>query len=223
MKTKICSKCNIKKSLSEFHKDKSKLDGYRPDCKECVIKRTQKYYFINIKEIREKNNIYSKNYYRNNKEKRQQYIYNLGEKIVDYQTEYYKKNKKYFQNYGKDYRKINKEKIKEYRNNKYNTDINFKIKVNLRHRIYMALKNNYKTKKTLELLGCTVEHLKKHLKSRFAEEMTWDNYGKWHIDHIKPCSKFDLSKPEEQKVCFHYTNLQPLWEIDNLKKSDNII
>jgi len=49
--------------------------------------------------------------------------------------------------------------------------------------------------------------------------MTWSNYGKgWHIDHIKPCASFDLSNPEQQKICFHYTNLQPLWAIDNIKK-----
>jgi hypothetical protein len=60
----------------------------------------------------------------------------------------------------------------------------------------------------------------KHLESKFTEGMSWSNYGYkgWHVDHIKPCASFDLSDPEEQKKCFHYTNLQPLWWYDNFKK-----
>lgn len=72
----------------------------------------------------------------------------------------------------------------------------------------------------MELLGCTIEELRTHLEAQFQEGMTWDNYGRdgWHIDHIKPCSSFDLLKEAEQRECFHYTNLQPLWAKDNLSK-----
>ena len=48
--------------------------------------------------------------------------------------------------------------------------------------------------------------------------MSWGNYGKWHVDHIRPCASFNLVNEEEQKKCFHYTNLQPLWAKDNLSK-----
>ena len=79
-----------------------------------------------------------------------------------------------------------------------------------------------KSAATLELLGCSVEELKKHLENQFIKGMTWNNYGLhgWHIDHIKPCASFDLTKEEEQRKCFHYTNLQPLWAKDNLSKSN---
>ncbi len=75
-----------------------------------------------------------------------------------------------------------------------------------------------KAKKTIKLLDCTIPELKKYLEKQFKKGMTWNNYGKWHVDHIRPCCKFDLSKPEEQLKCFNYTNLQPLWAEENLRK-----
>jgi hypothetical protein len=72
------------------------------------------------------------------------------------------------------------------------------------------------------LIGCSMDELKIHLSSMFKEGMSWDNYGKWHIDHIKPCASFNLSDPAQQKECFHYSNLQPLWAIENIKKSDQL-
>lgn len=77
-----------------------------------------------------------------------------------------------------------------------------------------------KSSKTLELLGCSLKSLKSYIESKFLDGMNWDNYGYhgWHIDHIRPCCSFDLTDPEQQKQCFHYTNLQPLWAKDNLRK-----
>jgi len=71
----------------------------------------------------------------------------------------------------------------------------------------------------MRLVGCSMEQLRKHLEEQFAAGMSWENYGKWHMDHIKPCASFDLSREAEQHKCFHYTNLQPLWAKDNLRKS----
>jgi hypothetical protein len=81
-------------------------------------------------------------------------------------------------------------------------------------------KNTTKNKKTLELIGCTKKELIQHLESKFQKGMNWKNHGfyGWHIDHIKPCALFDLTKEEEQLKCFNYKNLQPLWGIDNIKK-----
>jgi hypothetical protein len=83
-----------------------------------------------------------------------------------------------------------------------------------------ALHKAKKSESTIELTGCTIDELRVHLSSLFLPGMTWDNYGKygWHIDHVKPCAAFDLTDPEQQKECFNYTNLQPLWAVDNLKK-----
>ena len=68
------------------------------------------------------------------------------------------------------------------------------------------------------LTGCTIPYLRGYLEGKFKEGMTWENYGSWHVDHIKPCASFDLTKKEEQEKCFHYTNLQPLWALENIKK-----
>nr|QBK92198.1 MAG: hypothetical protein LCPAC304_05450 [Pithovirus LCPAC304] len=86
----------------------------------------------------------------------------------------------------------------------------------------MALKrySNPKTKRTMEYVGCDVETLREHLEKQFLKGMTWENQGKWQVDHRKPCAVFDLNKEEERDRCFHYTNLQPLWGPDNLSKSD---
>jgi hypothetical protein len=106
-------------------------------------------------------------------------------------------------------------------------DVNFKILTILRKRIRNVLKSkkNKKCFKSSELLGCSIEHARKHIESQFKEGMTWDNHGKygWHIDHIIPCASFDLTDPEQQKKCFHYTNLQPLWWNENLSKGAKII
>ena len=121
------------------------------------------------------------------------------------------------------WKKENRDKINPIRNNydkkKRKTNINFKILCNLRSRISNALKRNNKSKTTMKLIGCSVKQLKQHLEKQFKVGMTWNNYGKWHVDHIRPCASFDLSKPKEQYKCFHYTNLQPLWAKENLEKN----
>jgi hypothetical protein len=85
-----------------------------------------------------------------------------------------------------------------------------------------VLKGNNKSQHSIELIGCSSKELESYLENQFTEGMTWENYGYygWHIDHIKPCSSFDLTDPEQQKLCFHYSNLQPLWAKDNIKKSN---
>jgi hypothetical protein len=87
-----------------------------------------------------------------------------------------------------------------------------------------ALVSQGKSITTEKLLGCTFEYARSHLEAQFTKGMGWDNYGVngWHIDHIIPCASFDLTDPDQQRQCFHYTNLQPLWAEDNLRKSDKL-
>jgi hypothetical protein len=97
-------------------------------------------------------------------------------------------------------------------------DINFRLTCLLRVRVCLALAGKLKAARTLELLGCTIEQLRAHLESLFLEGMSWDNHGEWEIDHIRPCASFDLTDPSQQRACFHYSNLQPLWWLDNIRK-----
>lgn len=123
-----------------------------------------------------------------------------------------------------EYRKQTRSHIREYKRNweknRSKTHPEFRIKQSLRKRLWETTKN-YKSNKTFNLLGCSLEYFIAYLESKFQDGMTIDNYGEWHIDHIRPCANFDLTDPEQQKQCFHYTNLQPLWASDNLTKGSH--
>lgn len=101
-------------------------------------------------------------------------------------------------------------------------DPEYKIRHRLRTKLTKVLnvQNVTKSKSALELLGCTLPEFFAYMESKFLPGMSWENHGPvWHIDHIKPCVLFDLRDLEQQKVCFHYTNLQPLFALDNLSKN----
>jgi len=160
----------------------------------------------------------------NNKEHVSQYRKIYREKNLEKEKlndkNWYKKNKEYKLLYCKKRNLIIMKQLK----NRYHTDISYKIKKLVRKRIWQAMKNNSRDNTIKYLLGCSYSQLKQHLENQFKDGMDWDNHGRtgWHIDHIKPCCSFDLSDPEEQKKCFNYTNLQPLWAEDNYKKGRKI-
>lgn len=117
-----------------------------------------------------------------------------------------------------------KTKVNKWRREKNKNDLSFKYGSGISSRLRQFVNGKYKKEKIKVLIGCTAKELKNHLEKQFKPGMTWDNHGYygWHIDHIKPCCSFDLSKREEQIKCFHYTNLQPLWRYENQTKSGKI-
>jgi hypothetical protein len=225
---KKCYKCQTSKSLELFSKNKRYKDGRNDVCKAC--KKSHKNHKIN-KEYQEKNkekiSNYSKIYYSENKEKIKEYmasynVKNFEEKKL-YASKYWVDNKTKIKEYIKNWKEENPSYYKEYMSGKYNSDINFKLKSNLRSRFNNALNTNAKSSSVIKLLGCSIEDLKLYLKSKFYGEMTMDNHGSyWEIDHILPCSMFNLSKPNEQEKCFHYTNLQPLTKLENRIKGSKL-
>ena len=182
------------------------------DRKKYMKKYHRKWYLKNKKEIIRK----SKKWRKENPEKR---------KII--YTRWYKNNYEQHRLSVKRWRKKNIKKfIKkniEYNMKRYKTDSSFRLKACLRSRIICVLKGRIKSAPSLKLLGVdNVEKVWKHLEKSFKSGMIRENHGKWHVDHIIPCASFDLTKPEEQAKCFHYTNLQPLWASENLAKGSKI-
>jgi len=110
-------------------------------------------------------------------------------------------------------------KCRAYIKKRYETEPDFRLKEFLRSRMHAALKAKRvtKTERSIELLGCTIEEFRTHIEKQWLPGMTWENhtYKGWHIDHIKPVNTFDFTDLEQQKQCFHYTNLRPLWWRDN--------
>ena len=155
-----------------------------------------------------------------------------------WQKEYHLKNKEYHNKCRKEWRLKNPEYTKEYLkewylknpgyykkwlNNKVRTDPNFRLRKNLRKRLWAFLKGVSKSASTMKLIGCTLEELWQHLESRPTWEpwMTRENYGRsggWDIDHIKACAKFDSTDPAHQRECMNWSNLQPMEHIANIKK-----
>ena len=189
--------------------------------KEFNPKPNQKCCSLSCSKINDSNRL--KVYYKNHSKEIKIYLkqYNVinKEKIKQKRKEYKIKNNQKIKNTNKIYQLSHKKEANDYHRNRLKRDINFKLRCNLSKRIWNALKGVCKSKNTVLLLGCSIEFLKVYIAFHFSPGMTWNNYGKWHIDHIKPCAKFDLSKPNEQRKCFNYTNLQPLWAKDNLIKN----
>ena len=111
-----------------------------------------------------------------------------------------------------------------YKRRRRNEDSLYALLSRLRNRLASAMLASAakKSASTIKLVGCSPEHLFKHIESQFFPGMSWENRSQWHIDHIVPVSKFDLSDPEQQAAAFHYTNLQPLWAKDNHRKSNKV-
>lgn len=189
---KRCNNCGKLKSINKFYKNKSSKNGLHNRCKECISKYYKEYYKNNIEKHRKR----KKEWYKNNLER-----------IKENRKKWIKNNPEYFKEYSKKY----------YKNN---------LKHRLSHRvsalIWQSLKRNKKGYHWEDLLDYTLQDLIVHLESLFKDGMTWQNMGKWQIDHIQPISSFNFNsyKDKEFKQCWKLNNLQPLWEIENKSKGN---
>ena len=189
------------------------------------IEYQKKYYIKN----REHLTFARKEYRLKNKEKviarNKDYKLRNKEKLAVKKKDYRLKNEEKIAIRGKIYRLEHKKQIVAYQRERRKTDISYHISCALRSRLSKAIKNNYKSSSAVKDLGCTILEFKFYLEGKFTDGMTWENYGfyGWHIDHIIPLAFFDLTNREQFLKAVHYTNLQPLWALENIIKSDKII
>jgi hypothetical protein len=218
---KKCPTCKIEKSLDQFNKNKTRKDGLARECKSCVNEYDKKRYHIKdsprLKEnLKEGHKICCgcKQELPLNKFKPGKGRFNVGSKCrTCFNKEWNEYQKKTGQN-------------KAHNKLKRKTDPQWKLKTILRGRLLDALKRHTsggkvnKNHSAISLLGCSIEEFKLHLEKQFLPEMTWENHGNiWEIDHIKPCSSFNLTNIEQQELCFHYTNQQPLFKTTKIAES----
>ena len=201
-------------------KAKARFKRYRKRHPDRVLETERRYRLANPEKVR----LWKKNYYLKNREKlkaenQRRRMLNLPE---IHSKEALKRAKR-----RADPKLREKDKLikNAWYNRKWQSDPVFRLKANLRLRLRQAIKGRTKDQRALILLGCSLEEFKTYFESLFTEGMTWEHVfsGAIHIDHKLPISSFDLTNPEQVKKCFHFSNLQPLWALDNLKKSDTII
>lgn len=221
---KNCIRCNLNLDISCFSVDKQKTSGFRPECKNCTNlfqrkRRIERYEYIHKKEKEYR----LANRDKINEWKRQDAIKNPDKVRGWAKKSYHKcKNKPERIASAKALYDSTREKRNIYYKDKYHNNLEYKLQLNMRRRMHKLVKRKEKGGSAVKDLGCTYEEFIIYISNKFETGMTWDNYGKWHLDHIYPLSKVDLTDRDQFLKVAHYTNYQPLWAKDNIIKSDKL-
>lgn len=174
---------------------------------------------------------YNRNYYALNKERIKMRVRKWDranpEKVAKRVKKWAVANREKMNAYRRKWLSENPDKRRLYKRKAYllaKDNPSFRLRENLRRKVQLAIGRQYRTGSAITLLGCSIEDLWILLESKFETGMTRQNYGSvWHVDHIVPCALFDLSNPDHQKRCFHFSNLQPMFASDNCRKQHRII
>jgi len=218
MSTKRCSACNKTFSINMFNKHPTGKFGVKGFCRRCQSDKQKKY----RSRLSERGNISSPKF---------KTCYVCRENL-SFDLFYSRKSNKdgledrckrcscdrYDSEKYREYYNKNREKKIKSVTDRINNNINARIASRMRSRLSVAIRGMQKSGSAIRDLGCTIVELKKYLEQMFNHGMTWENYGDWHIDHIRPLSSFDLTDRDQFLEACNYTNLQPLWAKDNLKK-----
>lgn len=222
---KICKTCTDWIPLTNYHKNgiyKDKTPRYLIHCKDCrnrIILGNKDTNPISYKKNKKGRNCIrckewkeEENFYKRPNGKLRAYCIQCKR---EYSQGYIKRIRK---EEPEKYQKLLKKKVK-FRQ----TNLHAQLSGNMRSRINNALKGNPKAGTTENLVGCSYKDFRKHLEKQFDDKMNWENRGKWHVEHIIPCAAFNLQRPEEQRRCFNWRNLQPMWEQQNLEKGNKYV
>jgi hypothetical protein len=230
-KSPLCFDCYNKQKKEKYRLSNPK----KPDiCVKCGIERKNTEFVKNTNCCKDCKSLYIKEYYENNKlswveyvnksnkcperkKKQKEYVESNKDKIKEYQKKYREENKENIKKIRKEYNKVRNIRHKE----RYENDIEYKVRKihrSILKSFLRRMKIGPKKDTTSKVLGYSYSELKEHLESLFLEGMTWNNHGEWHIDHIKPISSFEVT--DIPSVVNSLENLQPLWAIDNMRKSD---
>ena len=198
---KTCNSCLLELSETRFSNDKHTKDGLQYKCKHCCIEYSKKYRIISKHKVKACKHKHYLKHINEIKIRDKQYYLNNKQQIIKNTTSYIKK--------------------------RCIIDPRFKLIRNLRCKFYQTIKGICKHKHSVEYLMCSIDSFNLYIESLWLPGMIWNNYGfgidKWNIDHIIPCSFFNPLDPVELYMCFRWQNLQPMWQIDNFKKSNKII
>lgn len=221
---KICNRCLIAKEKSSefFHRKSESKDGFNTICKSCIKESKSKYYLLNKDKINKRNNKWKQDNPDLLKKINRDWFLKNKEDILEKKKEYRKTNSDKVSESSKKYYQKNKKIINDRFKKRMATDPVFRLKKTIKCLIYDSFRKNNFTKngRTEDIVGISFLEFKEYIESKFQEGMSWVNHGEWHLDHIIPIS----SAKDEQKVIElnHYSNFQPLWAKDNLKKSNKI-
>lgn len=225
---------------------RNKTKKYREETKSQKAQMDRLYYLKNKEKVKER----KRNYYEKNKNRikdKSNLRYEQKKHLILLQTKDYRQRKKeelkkYFEQYyiknrerkiflSKEWSEKNKDRRNSTANKRNKErrkkDLNYRLRCNLKNYVKRILKNyilnkdNIKSIPSIDLVGCSLDFLKKHIESQFKPGMGWENWSfrGWHIDHIIPLSS--ARTEDDLYLLCHYSNLQPLWAIDNMKKGGN--
>lgn len=201
--SKCCSRCECRKEVGDFNKNKRSSDGYDAWCRDCHKQ-------------------YNKEHHEVIARKKRELVERNREQVKKYMYDYTQKNKEPLKVKRREYVDNNREKINANTRKRQKEDIQFKLKETLRKKL-LKLLGGVKSETATFYLGCSADELRVWLEFQFEPEMTWENHGSyWEIDHILPVSRFDMTKEFDKRVCFRWTNLQPLLKLENNLKNNKL-
>lgn len=154
-------------------------------------------------------------------------------RVLEYKKRWRKKNPQHMQRCRDNWASLNKDRIRRVRNESMKSKLKNNIQFQIQH-VTRAKINRWLLKrgfglgglpaKIPSIVGCSKQFFRDYIEGLFKTGMTWENHGSngWHLDHVIPCSQFDLTKHKQLKQCFHYSNVQPLWYPDHIRKHGKV-